>query len=175
MPIKFLNLESIDWTLGPKCDHRIWPWPLLWPWIFNVRYEICYNSTKTVRLLRNEKQLYRLNCKPQMWPSDLTLTMTLTLNFQGQIWNLLYLSEQWSGCHATESKLTDWTQGLNCDHQIWPWPWPWPSVLKFKYQICYISNKMVRLPRNEKQTYRLNSRARMWPLGLTLPWPWPCS
>ena len=28
--------------------------------------------------------------------------------------------------------------------------------------------KMVRLPRNEKQTYRLNSRAQMWPPGLTL-------
>ena len=28
--------------------------------------------------------------------------------------------------------------------------------------------KMVRLPRNEKQTYRLNSRAQMWPSGLTL-------
>ena len=25
-----------------------------------------------------------------MWPSDLTMAMTLTLNFQGQIWNLLY-------------------------------------------------------------------------------------
>ena len=28
--------------------------------------------------------------------------------------------------------------------------------------------KMVRLPRNKKQTYRLNSRAQMWPSGLTL-------
>ena len=27
---------------------------------------------------------------------------------------------------------------------------------------------MLRLPRNEKQTYRLNSRAQMWPSGLTL-------
>ena len=27
--------------------------------------------------------------------------------------------------------------------------------------------KMVWLPRNEKQTYRLDSRAQMWPLGLT--------
>ena len=26
-----------------------------------------------------------------MWPSGVTLAMTLTLNFQGQIWNLLYL------------------------------------------------------------------------------------
>ena len=27
---------------------------------------------------------------------------------------------------------------------------------------------MVRLPRNKKQTYRLSSRAQMWPSGLTL-------
>ena len=33
--------------------------------------------------------------------------------------------------------------------------------------------KMVRLPRNEKQTYRLNSRAQMWPSGWPWPWPWP--
>ena len=33
--------------------------------------------------------------------------------------------------------------------------------------------KMVWLPRNEKQTYRLNCRAQMWPAGLTLAWPWP--
>ena len=28
--------------------------------------------------------------------------------------------------------------------------------------------KVVRLPRNEKQTYQLNSRPQMWPMGLTL-------
>ena len=28
--------------------------------------------------------------------------------------------------------------------------------------------KMVRLPRNEKQTYRLKSRPQMWPMGLNL-------
>ena len=33
--------------------------------------------------------------------------------------------------------------------------------------------KMVRLPRNEKQTYRLNSRAQMWPSVWPWPWPWP--
>ena len=31
--------------------------------------------------------------RPQMWPLDLTLAMALTLNFQGQIWNLLYLGQ----------------------------------------------------------------------------------
>ena len=28
--------------------------------------------------------------------------------------------------------------------------------------------KVVRLPRNEKQTYLLNTRPQMWPIGLTL-------
>ena len=28
-----------------------------------------------------------------MWPPVLTLAMTLTLNFQGQIWTSLYLSQ----------------------------------------------------------------------------------
>ena len=39
----------------------------------------------------NEKQIYWTDAGLQMWPSILTLAMTLTLNFQGQIANLLYL------------------------------------------------------------------------------------
>ena len=38
-------------------------------------------------------------------------------------------------------KHIDWTQGLKCDHQVWPWPWPWPWNFKVKYIICYISAK----------------------------------
>ena len=151
-----------------------------------------------------------------MWPSGLTLAVTLTLNFQGQTWNWLYLSQKWSDCHETNSKHIDWTQSLKCNHWVWPWPWPWPWIFKVKYGICYISAKndpiatkqnanilieiwasnvtirfdlghdldlefsrsnmelaisqpkMVRLPWNEKQTYRLNFRPQMWPLGLTM-------
>ena len=47
--------------------------------------EFAISQPKLVRLPRNEKQTYRLNSRPQMWPSGLTLAMTLTLNFQGQI------------------------------------------------------------------------------------------
>ena len=142
--------------------------------------------------------------------------MTLTYIIQGQIWNLLYLSQKWFDFHETKSKHIDWTLGLKCDHRVWPWPWPWPWIFKVKYRICYISArngliatkpeanisielwgsnvtngfdlghdldlefsrsniefaisqlKMVRLPRNEKQTYRLNSRPQMWPMGLNL-------
>ena len=51
--------------------------------------EFAISQPKMVWLPQNEKQTYRLNCRPQMWPSGFTLAMTLTLNFQGQIWNLL--------------------------------------------------------------------------------------
>ena len=198
------------------------------------------------------------------WPIDYPIrfwsifVVFLTLNFQGQIWNLLYLSPKWSDCHETKSKHIDWTLGLKCDHRVWPWPWPWPWFFKVKYGICYISAKngpiatkrkanisielyasdvtirfdlgndldlwifkvkcdldlwpfakrkayisielkasnvtirfdlghdldldfsrsnmefaisqpkMVRLPPNEKQTYRLNFTPQMWPSGLTL-------
>ena len=43
------------------------------------------SQPKMVRLPRNERQTYLLNLRAQMWPSGLTLAMTLTLNFQGQI------------------------------------------------------------------------------------------
>ena len=138
--------------------------------------------------------------------------MTLTLNFQGQISNWLYLSQKWSDCHETKRKHIDWTLGFKWDHHVWPWPWPWPWIFKVKYRIEYISAtkrkanishdlktsnvtirfdlghaldlefprsnmelaislpKMVRLPRNEKQTHQLNSRPQTikFDLGLDL-------
>ena len=65
-------------------------------WIFKVRrgskivkfsrsnIELAISRPKMVRLLRNEKQTYRLDVSPKMGAFDLTLIMTLTLNFQGQ-------------------------------------------------------------------------------------------
>ena len=95
--------------------------------------EFAISQPKMVRLPRNEKETYRLNSRPQMWPSGLTLAMTLTLNFQGQIWNFLYLIQKWSDCHETKSKNIDWTPDLKCDQWVWPWPlnfygqtWHWP-------------------------------------------------
>ena len=156
--------KHIDWTLGFKCDHRVWPWPWSWPWIFKVKYWIGYISAKNgaiatkqksnisidlktsnvtigidlghdldlefsrsnaelaislpemVQLPRNEKQIHQLNSKPQMWPSDLTLAITLTLNFQGQIWNLLYLNQKWSDCTKQKANTSIWILGLKCDN-----------------------------------------------------------
>ena len=156
-----MKSKHIHWTLGIKCDHRIWPWQWPWPWRFKVTYGICYISAKngaiatkrkakisidvkasnvtiefdlgheldlefsrsnvefaislptTVRSPRNEKQTYRLNPGTQMWPSDLTLAITLTLNFQSQIWNLIYLNEKWSDCYETKSKISIELQASN--------------------------------------------------------------
>ena len=103
--------------------------------------EFAISQPKMVWLPRNKNQTYRLNSRDQIWPSGLTLAMTLTLNFQDQILNLLYLSQKWSDCHEKKSKHIDWTQGLKCDHQVWPWQWPWPLIFKVKYGIGYISAK----------------------------------
>ena len=112
-----------------------------------------------VRLPRNEKQTYRLNSRAQMWPSGLTLAMTLTLNFQGQIQNLLYLSQKWSDCHETKSKHIDWTLGLKCDHRVWLWPWPWPWIFKVKYRICYISAKNGQIASKRKANISIELQA----------------
>ena len=117
--------KHISWSQGLKCDHRVWPWPWPWPWIFKVKYGIGHISAKNGPIATKRKATYRLNSRPQMWPSDLILAMTLTLNFQGQMWNLLYLNQKWSDCHETKSKHIYWTLGLKCGQSVWPWPWPW--------------------------------------------------
>ena len=125
--------KHIDWTLGLKCDHLVWPRPWPWPWISMVKYGICYISAKNGPTATKWKQTYRLKCRPQMWPSGLTMAMALTLNFQGQISNLLYLSQKCSDWHETNSNHIDWTLGLECHRWVWLWPWPWP--LNFQGQM----------------------------------------
>ena len=84
--------------------------------------EFPISQPKVARLPRNKKETYRLNSRAQMCPSGLTLAMTLTLNFQGQIWNFLYLSQKGSDCHETKSKHIDWNPGLKCDQWVSTWP-----------------------------------------------------
>ena len=157
--------------------------------------EIAISQPKTVRLPWNEKQIYRLNSRAQMWPSGLTLAMTLTLNFQGQIYNLLYLSQKWCDCHETKIKHINWTLGLKCDHRVWPWPWPWPWIFKVKYGISYISAKSGTIAtkigkanisiehqaRNVTNGVDLDHNHDLWILKVkrdldlwphTWPWPW---
>ena len=88
------------------------------------------------------EQLFRFlsfwhDCWP--WPIDYLIrfwsifVVTLTMNFQDQLRNLLYFSQKWPDCHETKIKHIAWTLGLKCDQWVWPWPWPWP--LNFQGQM----------------------------------------
>ena len=107
-----------------------------------------------VRLPRNEKQTYRLISRPQMWPSGLTLAMTSTLNFQGQMRNWLYLPKiVWLPRNEKQ------THQLNSRHQMWPSDLTLAMTLTLNFsrsnmKFAISQPKVVRLPRNKKQTYR---------------------
>ena len=113
--------KHIDWTLGLKCNHCMWPWPWPWPWIFKVKYRISYISAQNGPIATKQNA------------------------------NIL-----------TELKASNMTIRFNYGHDL---------DLEFsrsKVELAISQPKMVRLPRNEKQTYRLNTRPQMWPMGLTL-------
>ena len=123
--------------------------------IFNFHGQI-WLSAKMVRLSRNKKQNYRLNFRTQMWPSGLTLTMTL--NFQD---NLLYLNPKWSECYETKCKHIDWSLRLICDQRVWPSPWPWHWIFTVKCGICYIFWQNDPITTKRKMNYRLNTRPQV--------------
>ena len=138
---------------NPKKKKSVFPYVKL----TNYNMEFAISQPKMVQLSRNKNQAYRLNSGPQMWPSHLTLAMTLTLNFQGQSWNLLYLSQKWSDCHKTKSKHIDWTQ-------------MWPSALTlamtltliFKRQIC----NLLYLSPEWSDCHETKSKHNDWTLSL---------
>ena len=98
----------IDWTLGFKCDHP------LWPWIFKVKYSIFYISWKMAHLPRNNKLIYQLTTGPQMWPSHLTLAMTL-ISSLSCVWPAICW--KWVGrLPRKKTKFLDWMQGgMRCE------------------------------------------------------------
>ena len=136
--------------------------------------EYAISQPKLVRLPLNEKQTYQLNSRPQMWPLALTLAMTWTLNFQGQVFNLLYLMTKLSNCHEMKNECIDLTIGLKCSHQFWPWPWSWPWIFKVKYLTSCISRMAGWI--DKKKTHKgvswmLSQQCDLdlWPNA----WPWP--
>ena len=106
-----------------------------------------------VQLSWNEKQTYRLNSRAQMWPSGLTLAMTLTLNFHKVKYRICYISaktdqiaSKWKANTSIELQASNVTNGFELDHNLdlwilkvkcdldlWPhrWPWPWIFMVKF--------------------------------------------
>ena len=65
--------KHIDWTLGLKCDHQIWPWPWPWPWTFKVKYGICYISSKNGPIAMKQKA----NISIELQTSNVTIGFDL--------------------------------------------------------------------------------------------------
>ena len=116
-----MKSKHIDWNLGLKCDHRVWPWPWPWPLIFKVKYIICYISAKNGQIATKLKA----NISIELKASNVTIRCDL---------------------------------GHDLDLEF--------SRSNMEFPISQA--KVVWLPRNKKQTYRLNSRPQMLPMCLTL-------
>ena len=74
------------------------------------------------RLTLNERDLSRQNVRPMLWLSIFTSSMTLTLDFQGQIFTKSYLRNGMADWHETKGMWFD--RMLNS-------PWPWIFNVKF--------------------------------------------
>ena len=60
--------------------------------------------------------------------------LTLTLDFQDQMFKMLYLRNG-SGMpdeHGTKGMWVDRMLDSHCDFELWPYPWPWPLIFKVK-------------------------------------------
>ena len=142
--------KHIDWTLGIKCDHRVWPWPWPWPRFFKVKYGMCYISAKNGPIATKQKA----NISIEIWGPNVTigfdLDHDLDLDFSRSNMEFAISQPKMFRLPRNKKQTYRWTLGLKCDQRVWPWPWTWPRFFKVKYGICYISSKMVRLPRNKK-------------------------
>ena len=94
--------------------------------------------------------------------------VTLTLYFQGQTWNLLYLSQKWSDCHEMKSKHVERNLGLKCDHCVWSWPWSWTLIFKVKHGICYISVRNGPIATKQKANISIELKASNVTMGFHL-------
>ena len=131
--------------------------------------EFSISRPKMVRLLRNKKQACLLNSKLQMWPSDLTLAITLTLNLQGQI-GICYISAK-NGPIAMKQIANISTELCSSNVTIW---FDLGHDLDYEFsrsnlEFAISQPKMVWLSQNEKYTNRMNMNWRtQWPSSLTL-------
>ena len=103
--------KHIDWTLGLKCDHQVWPWPWPWPWIFKVKYGICHISTKSAPIATK----WKANISIELHASNVTRGFDFGLDLDFRIFK------------------------VKCDLDLWPHAWPWPRIFMSKFWHSCIS------------------------------------
>ena len=104
---------------------------------------------------------------------NIPLTMTLTLDFQGQILKESYLRNGMADWHGIKGMWVDRMLGPCCDFQCHPHPWPWPWIFKVKFWKCYLRNGRAdgHGTKGMWVTRMLHPLCdfQLWPQ----PWPWP--
>ena len=140
-------------------------WP--WPWIFKVKYGICYFSVKNGLIATKQKVN---NVLIELYVANVTIGFDLGHD--------LDLSFSRSNVEFAISlpRMVRLPQNVKQTYGLHYRPQMWPSGMTFTLNFQERSNsgfavsrpKMVWLQWNKKQTYLLNSRHQMWALGLTL-------
>ena len=118
----------MDWTLGLKGDHRVWPSPWPWPRFFKVKYGICYILSQKWSDFHETKSKHidctlGLKCDHRVWPWPWPWPWLFKVKY-----GICYISGK-NGPIATKRKadISIELQGLKYGLQFWPWPWPWPD------------------------------------------------
>ena len=109
------------------------------------------------------------------WPIDYVIRVwsifdvTLTLKFQGQIWNFLYPSKNGRIAAKRKASISIELYCHKCDHRIWPWLWPCLKLSRSNMEFAISRPNMS----NCNQT---KSKHIEWTQGLKCEhgaWPWP--
>ena len=109
--------KHIDWTLGFKCDHPVWPWP--WPWPLNFQGQISnwlYLSQKWCDGHETKSKhiswTLGLKCDYQIWPLPWPWPWMFKVKYE-----ICYISTK-NGPIVTKPKanISIWTLGLKCDN-----------------------------------------------------------
>ena len=180
--------NHINWTVGLKCDHRVWPWPWPWPWIFKVRYRICQKWYDCHETKSKHIELQCLKCGHQVWPLPWPSPWIFKVKSR-----ISYFSAK-NGPIATKPKanisfefqasnvtngfdldhnLDLWILKVRCDLHLWPHTWHWPWIFMVKFWNSCISEWEGCLTLHKGG----GSRSFM-PMPMTIWWPrsgvWIC-
>ena len=142
-----------------------YPHPWLWPWIFKVKFWKSLISGMGWLIHMERKGCEPIGCYTHFVTFNLTSTMTLTLDFQDQIFKKLYLRNGMADWNGTKGMWVDRMLDSHCDFKLWPHPWPWPWIFKVKYGNC-CNSAMGGLTHLEWKGCELD-------MMLDAQWDWP--
>ena len=100
----------VDRMLHPLCDFQSSPHPWPWPWIFKVKFWKCCISGRGCPIDIEQKGCESIRCYTHFMTFNFDPTMTLTVNFQGQIlkkksrisWMGWLIDIVWKACESIE-------------------------------------------------------------------------